>query len=99
MPPLALTDDHLATIQRLAEPLHPADRGAYLQRVSALLNGHELGDEHMAAPFGAASAAVADMHGWPDAVRGFTAARGKGKRWRASMMRRHTQRACRNRRS
>jgi hypothetical protein len=44
MPPLALTDDQLATIQRHAEPLHPADRDAYLRRVAQLLDGIEPGD-------------------------------------------------------
>ena len=42
--PLALTDDQLATVQRFAEPLHPSQRGAYLLRVSAILQGREIGD-------------------------------------------------------
>jgi hypothetical protein len=42
--PLALTDDPLLIIQQHAEPLHPKDRGDYLQRVAALLEGHEVGD-------------------------------------------------------
>jgi hypothetical protein len=41
---IRLTDDQLSIITRAAEPLHPADRGPFLQRVAALLNGHELGD-------------------------------------------------------
>jgi hypothetical protein len=36
---LALTDDQLQTVQRYAEPLHPADRDAYLRRVAQLLDG------------------------------------------------------------
>jgi hypothetical protein len=44
MRPLALTDDQLQTIQRHAEPLHPADRDAYLRRVAQLLDGIEPGD-------------------------------------------------------
>jgi len=35
--PLALTDDQLTVIQRLAEPLVYADRAAYLHRVAELL--------------------------------------------------------------
>jgi hypothetical protein len=42
--PIALTDDQLDIIQRAAEPLNPHDRGAYLETVAELLNGHELGD-------------------------------------------------------
>ena len=41
---IRLTDDQLSIITRAAEPLHPSDRGAFLQRVATLLNGHELGD-------------------------------------------------------
>jgi hypothetical protein len=44
MPPLSLSDDQLATIQRHAEPLHPVDRSKYLQRVAQLLDGVEPGD-------------------------------------------------------
>ena len=40
--PLALSDDQMIT--RAAEPLQPADRGPFLQRVATLLNGHEVGD-------------------------------------------------------
>ena len=40
---LRLSDDQLATIQRFAEPLHPADRSTYLERVSALLDGKVIG--------------------------------------------------------
>src|SRR5262249_31582826 len=42
--PLALTDDQLDIVRRLAEPLQYGDRGAYLLRISELLRGHELGD-------------------------------------------------------
>jgi hypothetical protein len=42
--PLALSDDQMTMITRAAEPLQPADRGPFLQRVATLLNGHELGD-------------------------------------------------------
>jgi hypothetical protein len=42
--PLAFTDPQMDVILRAAEPLHPQDRSAYLQRVADLLNGHELGD-------------------------------------------------------
>jgi hypothetical protein len=42
--PLALTDDQLTIIRRLAEPLVYADRAAYLTRVAELLRGQELGD-------------------------------------------------------
>ena len=42
--PIALTDEQLAIIRRAAEPLHPRDRGAFLETVAELLNGHELGD-------------------------------------------------------
>lgn len=44
MPPLRLSDDQMSMITRAAEPLQPADRGPFLQRVATLLNGHELGD-------------------------------------------------------
>jgi hypothetical protein len=44
MPPLRLSDDQLDIIRRAAEPLNPHDRGAYLETVAELLNGHELGD-------------------------------------------------------
>jgi hypothetical protein len=44
MPPLALTDEQLAAIRRYAEPIHPHDRSAYLQRVAVLLRDRELGD-------------------------------------------------------
>jgi hypothetical protein len=43
--PIALTDDQLATIKQAAQPLHPNDRGPYLERVAGMLQGHqELGD-------------------------------------------------------
>jgi hypothetical protein len=44
MKPIGLTDDQLLTIQRAAGPLHPQDRGAYLEKVVELLSGHEIGD-------------------------------------------------------
>jgi hypothetical protein len=42
--PLAITDDQMSIIQRAASPLHPHDRGPFLERVAELLRGHELGD-------------------------------------------------------
>ena len=42
MKPIALTDSQLDQVS--AEPLHPHDRGPYLQKVAELLNGHEIGD-------------------------------------------------------
>jgi hypothetical protein len=44
MKPIALTDEQLLTIQRAAGPLHPRDRGPYLEKVAEMLNGHEIGD-------------------------------------------------------
>jgi hypothetical protein len=45
MPPLALTDSQLDTLTRLAEPLHPHGRVAFLEKVAAKLRGFEsLGD-------------------------------------------------------
>ena len=44
MSPIALSDDQLDIVRRAAEPLHPHDRGAYLQVVAELLNGAEIGD-------------------------------------------------------
>jgi hypothetical protein len=44
MPPLRLSDDQLDIVRRAAEPLNPHDRGAYLETVAQLLNGHEIGD-------------------------------------------------------
>jgi hypothetical protein len=45
-PPLALSlsDSQLDIIRRLAEPLASGDRGAYLQRIAALLRGRVIGD-------------------------------------------------------
>jgi hypothetical protein len=40
---LRLSDDQLDVIRRFATPLHPNDRSAYLQRVSALLDGKVIG--------------------------------------------------------
>jgi hypothetical protein len=44
MSPIRLTDDQLATINRIAAPLAPADRSHFLRDVAEALNGHELGD-------------------------------------------------------
>ena len=44
MKPIGLTDEQLLTIQRAAAPLHPQDRGRYLEKVAEMLNGHEIGD-------------------------------------------------------
>jgi hypothetical protein len=44
MKPIGLTDEQLLTIQRAASPLHPQDRGPYLEKVAELLNDHEIGD-------------------------------------------------------
>jgi hypothetical protein len=41
---IALTDQQLAVIQQAAAALHPRDRGPFLERVAAMLQGHELGD-------------------------------------------------------
>jgi hypothetical protein len=46
--PLALSDDQMDILRRAAEPLHPRDRGAYLETVADLLNGHEVGDGSVA---------------------------------------------------
>jgi hypothetical protein len=43
--PIGLTDNQLHTIQQAAAPLHPNDRGPYLERVAGMLQGQgELGD-------------------------------------------------------
>ena len=42
--PIGLTDEQLLTIQRAAAPLHPQDRGLYLEKVAEMLSGHEIGD-------------------------------------------------------
>ena len=42
--PLALTDAQLDIIRNFAEPLEPGQRGAYLERVAALLGDREIGD-------------------------------------------------------
>jgi hypothetical protein len=42
MKPIGLTDSQLLTIQRAAGPLHPQDRGPYLEKVAEMLNGHEI---------------------------------------------------------
>jgi hypothetical protein len=42
---LALSDDQLTVVRRLAEPLLHADRAGYLERVAELLGGYaEIGD-------------------------------------------------------
>jgi hypothetical protein len=41
---LALTDEQIDIVRRLAEPLQYGDRGAYLMRVAELLRGRDLGD-------------------------------------------------------
>jgi hypothetical protein len=40
MKPIALTDGQLLAIQRAADPLHPEDRGPYLEKVAE----NEIGD-------------------------------------------------------
>ena len=43
--PLALTDDQLTIVHRLAEPLQYAARAGYLERVAEILRGRtEIGD-------------------------------------------------------
>jgi hypothetical protein len=43
--PIGLTDEQIRMIKSAAVPLHPHDRGAYLERVAALLaNQTEIGD-------------------------------------------------------
>jgi hypothetical protein len=44
MKPIGLSDEQLLTIQRAAAPLHPQDRGPYLEKVAEMLSGHEIGD-------------------------------------------------------
>ena len=44
MKPIGLTDRQLLTIRRAAAPLHPQDRGRYLEKVAETSNGHEIGD-------------------------------------------------------
>ena len=44
MKPIALSDSQLDQVYRSAEPLHPHDRSAYLEKVAELLNDHEIGD-------------------------------------------------------
>jgi hypothetical protein len=50
MKPLCLTDQQLATLQRLAAPLRPKQRGRFLDLVTKYLAGCEVGDAtvHMA---------------------------------------------------
>jgi len=42
--PLALTDEQIDTLTRIAAPLHPRDRKPFLEDVTRALNGRELGD-------------------------------------------------------
>jgi hypothetical protein len=42
--PISLTDEQLQTIMNCAEPLHPTDRGRFLEAVAARLRGCEIGD-------------------------------------------------------
>jgi hypothetical protein len=44
MKSIGLTEEQLLAIQRAAGPLHPQDRGPYLEKVAEMLNGHEIGD-------------------------------------------------------
>ena len=39
MKSIGLTDEQLLAIQRAAGPLHPQDRGPYLEKVAELLSG------------------------------------------------------------
>jgi hypothetical protein len=41
---VALTDAQILQIQRCALPLNRQDRGAYLEKVLEMLDGHEIGD-------------------------------------------------------
>jgi hypothetical protein len=41
---LALNDDQLAVVQRMAAPLNRHDRSKYLERVAQLLDGETIGD-------------------------------------------------------
>jgi hypothetical protein len=52
---IRLSDEQLSAIMRAAQPLAPADRGAFLQAVAAALRSHpEIGD-------GAVHRAVAEV--------------------------------------
>jgi hypothetical protein len=42
MPPLALSDEEMNTIFRLAGPLHPHDRGPFLETVAERLRSVEI---------------------------------------------------------
>jgi hypothetical protein len=44
MPPIALTDEQLASVMAAAEPLRVGDRDAFLRAVAERLQGHEIGD-------------------------------------------------------
>ena len=39
--PIALSDSQLDTIMDAAQPLHPVDRGPFLEKVAQRLNGRE----------------------------------------------------------
>ena len=43
-PPLALSDAKLTAIMHAAQPLRPADRGAFLQAIADRLKGQAIGD-------------------------------------------------------
>jgi hypothetical protein len=47
--PLALTDESLSTLMRLAEPLQPIDRSAFLRDVAEQLGRHEVLGEGLVA--------------------------------------------------
>jgi hypothetical protein len=44
MPPIALTDNQLDMVTLAAAPLHPNQRGAFLQLVATALRGRVIGD-------------------------------------------------------
>jgi len=46
MPP-SFTDSQLDALMRVAAPLHPRDRRAFMEDVAAALNGHEVGDGNL----------------------------------------------------
>jgi hypothetical protein len=43
MPPLALTDEQVDALARIAAPLQPRDRRLFLEDVARELNGREIG--------------------------------------------------------
>jgi hypothetical protein len=44
MSPTRLTDEQIDALTRIASPLHPRDRSAFLAEVVTRINGQELGD-------------------------------------------------------